>query len=95
MCVFEQTVMQPSLATYCHAVLMCFVFVACLQGLQCNAKHWPCLDGVITVLYVLNNYEGKVGYINRKGVKFSVKAKIKAIYKVITCCTTSQCNHDI
>ena len=35
------------------------VFVACLQGLQCNAKHWPCLDGVITVLYVLNNYEGK------------------------------------
>ena len=77
---------------------MCFV--DCLQGLQCNAKHWPCLDGVITVLYVLNNYEGKPGCTNGKGVKLSVKAKIKAIYIkaiyiLITWCTTSQCNHDI
>ncbi|KAI0212982.1 Calcineurin-binding protein cabin-1 [Lamellibrachia satsuma] len=35
------------------------------QGLECNAKHWPCLDGVITVLYVLNNYEACLYYIGR------------------------------
>ncbi|KAK2183067.1 hypothetical protein NP493_324g00033 [Ridgeia piscesae] len=35
------------------------------QGLECNAKHWPCLDGVITVLYVLNNYEACLYYVGR------------------------------
>jgi len=30
----------------------------CVQGLEINANHWPCLDRVITVLYALNNYEG-------------------------------------
>lgn len=43
-----------------YVILIHFYFiVAHLQGLECNAKHWPCLDGVITVLYVLNNYEGE------------------------------------
>lgn len=26
------------------------------QGLKCNKNHWPCLDHVITALYVLNDY---------------------------------------
>jgi calcineurin-binding protein cabin-1 len=29
------------------------------QGLNCNPKHWPCLDNVISILYALNNYLGK------------------------------------
>lgn len=26
------------------------------QGLKCNPNHWPCLDHVITALYVINDY---------------------------------------
>ncbi|XP_064599840.1 calcineurin-binding protein cabin-1-like [Liolophura sinensis] len=33
------------------------------QGLQCNPRHWPCLDNVITVLYVLNDYWHCLSYI--------------------------------
>ena len=35
------------------------------QGLQCNPKHWPCLDMVITVLYSLGNYHTCLQYIAR------------------------------
>lgn len=34
------------------------------EGLKCNPKHWPCLDNVITVLYVLNDYANCLYYIS-------------------------------
>jgi len=41
-------------------VLVKITCLNCVQGLEINANHWPCLDHVITVLYAVNNYEGKI-----------------------------------
>ncbi|XP_053384100.1 calcineurin-binding protein cabin-1-like isoform X2 [Mercenaria mercenaria] len=35
------------------------------QGLDCNPKHWPCLDNVISILYATNNYIECLYYIAR------------------------------
>ncbi|XP_076450993.1 uncharacterized protein LOC143286923 isoform X2 [Babylonia areolata] len=35
------------------------------QGLQCNERHWPSLDAVITVLYALNDYAVCLEYCGR------------------------------
>ncbi|KAJ9590538.1 hypothetical protein L9F63_016440, partial [Diploptera punctata] len=34
-------------------------------GLRCSSQHWPCLDSLITVLYVLNDYIPCLLYISR------------------------------
>jgi len=33
--------------------------IAFEHGLECNPKHWPCLDKIIPILYALNNYIGR------------------------------------
>ncbi|XP_043924776.1 calcineurin-binding protein cabin-1 isoform X3 [Protopterus annectens] len=33
------------------------------EGLRCNSDHWPCLDNLITVLYVLSDYTSCLYYI--------------------------------
>ncbi|CAH1784782.1 unnamed protein product [Owenia fusiformis] len=35
-----------------------------IQGLECSANHWPCLDQLILVLYVLSNYENCLFHIS-------------------------------
>ncbi|KAG8228157.1 hypothetical protein J437_LFUL002811, partial [Ladona fulva] len=56
--------------------------VAFQEGLRCSPNHWPCLDQLITVLYVLNDYIGCLHYIARglkadpdflKGIAFREK----------------------
>ncbi|XP_021936408.1 calcineurin-binding protein cabin-1-like isoform X2 [Zootermopsis nevadensis] len=38
---------------------------AFLEGLRCSPRHWPCLDNLVTVLYVLNGYLPCLLYIAR------------------------------
>ncbi|KAG1699633.1 Calcineurin-binding protein cabin-1 [Nymphon striatum] len=38
------------------------------EGLRCNENHWPCLDNLITILYVLNDYASCLNNI-AKGLK--------------------------
>ncbi|KAL0979452.1 hypothetical protein UPYG_G00185250 [Umbra pygmaea] len=35
------------------------------EGLQCNPDHWPCLDNLITVLYVLSDYSCCLYFIGK------------------------------
>lgn len=35
------------------------------QGLRCSPRHWPCLDNLVTILYVLNDYVPCLLYIAR------------------------------
>ncbi|KAL3843014.1 hypothetical protein ACJMK2_020975 [Sinanodonta woodiana] len=35
------------------------------QGLECNPKHWPCLDHLITILFALCNYWACLYYISK------------------------------
>ncbi|WAR03684.1 CABIN-like protein [Mya arenaria] len=35
------------------------------QGLDCNPRHWPCLDTLIPILYALNNYVECLYYIGK------------------------------
>ncbi|XP_052231892.1 calcineurin-binding protein cabin-1-like isoform X2 [Dreissena polymorpha] len=35
------------------------------QGLECNPRHWPCLDKIMPLLYALNNYIECLYYIGR------------------------------
>ena len=60
-------------------ILMIVTCLVCIQGLEINANHWPCLDHVITVLYALNNYEG-----NNKKRNFLVIDWIQ--YIIMTSC---------
>ena len=53
----ECTFVGKQFCSHCSRAVILTSFA--VQGLECNGKHWPCLDGVITVLYVLNNYEGE------------------------------------
>ncbi|XP_069674696.1 calcineurin-binding protein cabin-1-like isoform X2 [Periplaneta americana] len=38
---------------------------AFLEGLRCSPRHWPCLDNLVTILYVLNDYIPCLLYIAR------------------------------
>ena len=33
------------------------VFVPLPQGLACSPRHWPCMDSLVSVLYLLNDFE--------------------------------------
>jgi calcineurin-binding protein cabin-1 len=42
-----------------------FVLFIFNQGLRCSPRHWPCLDNLVTILYVLNDYVPCLLYIAR------------------------------
>ena len=44
---------------FCSPIVM-YLF----QGLECNPRHWLCLDNVISVLYALGNYEGNPSFLD-------------------------------
>ena len=49
-------VLVPS---FLYALEWWTVFRCFFKGLEVNPRHWPCLDNVITLFYVLNNCEGE------------------------------------
>ena len=36
-----------------------------MQGLTCSSNHWPCLDGLIGILYGIGDDVGCLSYINK------------------------------